>query len=313
MDDPFDSDTKSTTDNESVDESAEPIRPIWLREQYSTVNPDLELTQNKIILPEKEASPFDLVHDKKDWYILIDSTDGTRISYDKKEIKTRLRANILTGKHDKNSSAIIFTKRKPLFLPNKDRWNLITNWNQKTTTLSEFAKKHFAVGSLYQPVWSHALAGLKWGAAIGIILKSIDSSISLYQTDPFMAVLVTMGILVCFIPRYGITSFFLFLFMASRYPDTEFLLPMILTVALTGAALVCLPGMAVGGIIGWCRRRSMPRAYDAVSESGRVIVKAVFLPFLAGCAVITVYVVIVFQVLLPWVYNMSKIMAERGQ
>ena len=174
-------------------------------------------------------------------------------------------------------------------------------------------KKHFAVGCLYQPVWSHALAGLKWGAAIGIILKSIDSSIGFYQTDPLMAVLITMGILVCFIPRYGIMSFFLFLFMASRYPDTELLLPMILTVALAGAALGCLPGMAVGGLIGWGRRRSMPRAYDAVTESRGVIVKAVFLPFLAGCAVIAVYIFVIFQVLLPWLYNMSKMLAERGQ
>lgn len=313
MDDPFDSDTKSTTDNESVDESAEPIRPIWLWEQYSTVNPDLELTQNKIILLEKEASPFDLVHDKKDWYILIDSTDGTRISYDKKEIKTRLRANILTGKHDKNSSAIIFTKRKPLFLPNKDRWNLITNWNQKTTTLSEFAKKHFAVGSLYQPVWSYAMAGLKWGAVIGIILKSIDSSISLYQTDPVMAFLVTMGVLIFLIPRFGKMQFVIFYILASRYPDTELLLPMILSVALVGSALGCLPGMAVGGIIGLLRRRSMPRAYDAVSESGRVIVKAVLLPFLAGFGVVFVYIFVIFHWLLPWAYNMSKMIAMRGQ
>jgi len=267
---------------------------------------------NKVIIPEKAESTFDLINGKENWYILIDSNDGTRISYDRKETKTRLRANILAGKHDQNSTAIIFTRRKPFFLPNKDRWNLITNWNQKATTLKEFMKKHFAVGVLYQPVWSHALAGLKWGAAIGIILKSIDSSIGFYQTDPFMAVLITLGILICFIPRYGTMSFFIFLFTVSQYPDTELILPIILLTALVGTALGCLPGMAVGGLIGWCRRRSLPRAHDAVSESRGVIVKAVLIPFLSGCAVMAVYIFVIFHMLLPWLYSMSKLLAEHG-
>lgn len=313
MADLFDPETKSSVETKSTsdNESAEPSRPIWLREQYSTVDPDLELMDKKVIIPEKVESTFDLINDKKDWYVLIDSNDGTRVSYDKKEIKTRLRANILSGKHDKNSTAIIFTKRKRGLFEKNDKWDLNNKWNQKATTLSEFVKKHFALRSLYQPVWSHALVGLKWGAAIGIILKSIDSSIGFYQTDPFMAVLITMGILICFIPRFGIMSFFLFLFTVSQYPDTELILPIILLTALVGASLGCLPGMAVGGLIGWCRRRSMPRADDAVSESRGVIVKAVLIPFLAGCAVISVYIFVIFQVLLPWLYNMRNMLAMR--
>jgi len=308
MDEKFDSETKSTSD----DQTAASLRPIWLREQYSTVDPDLEVTYSKVSTTEKEVDPFAFLLDKKDWYILIDSIDGKKISYDKKEIKTRLRANILAGMHDKNSSAIIFTKRIPFLPARKGSWNLENKWNQKATTLAEFGKKHFAVGVLYQPIRSYAKAGLKWGAAIGIILKSIDSSIGLYQTDPFMAVLVTMGILVCFIPRFGPMSFILFLFMASRYPGTEFLLPMILGVALVGASLGCLPGMAVGGLIGWGRRRSIPRAYDAVSEPKSVIVKAVLLPFMAGCGVIFVFLFVVLQLLLPWLYNMSEKIAMQG-
>jgi len=159
------------------------------------------------------------------------------------------------------------------------------------------------VGVLYQPIRSYAKAGLKWGAVIGIILNSISFSINIFPTNPIMAFLVTMGILVCFIPRYGEMSFFLVLLLSFQYPDAVYLFPTILLVALVGASLFCLPGMTVGGLIGWGRRRSIPRAFDAISESKSVLVKAVLLPFLGGCAVIIAYLYVVFQFLLPWLYS----------
>jgi len=170
MDAEFDLNTESTPDNDA----AEPLIPIWLREQYAEVDPDLEMTYGNVCTTEKKAAPeptpepvpFVMLPDKKDWYILIDSIDGTRIDYNRKEIKTRLRENILAGMHDKNSSAMIFTKKKPYFLPKKDHWNLDSNWNRKATTLTEFAKKHFALGVLYQPIWSYAKTGLKWGVQL---------------------------------------------------------------------------------------------------------------------------------------------------
>lgn len=50
--------------------------------------------------------------------------------------------------------------------------------------------------------------------------------------------------------------------------------------------------MAVGGLIGWFRRRSIARAYDAIIESRRDIARAVLLPFLTGCGVTINYLVI---------------------
>lgn len=232
MDAEFDLDTESMSDNEAAD----PLIPIWLREQYAEVDPDLVMTYSSVSTYEKKAAPerapepapepapFVMLPDKKDWYILIDSIDGTRIDYNRKEIKTRLRENILAGMHDKNSSAMVFTKKKPYFLPKKDHWNLECNWNRKATTLTEFAKKHFALGVLYQPIWSYAKTGLKWGGAIGIILFNIYSNIRHFQTKPLFAILFIMGLIVCFIPKYRAFSILFFLFMAARYPDTRIIL-----------------------------------------------------------------------------------------
>jgi len=318
MDEEFDSEIKEMSD----DETTAPPVPIWLREPYAAedLDPkltnaedlDLEPTNSEVSSAEKEEDPFAFLQTKKDWYISIESTDGKRIAYDKKEIKTRLRANILAGKHDRNSSAIIFTKRLPMFPTFKDNRPLENKWNQKVTTLKEFGKKHFAVGALYQPIWSYAKAGLKWGAIIGIILNSISFSINIFPTNPVMAFLVTTGILLYFVPKYGKMFFFLVLFNAYQNPDAAFFLPTVLVVALVGAGLFCLPGMTIGGLIGWGRRRFIPRAHDAVPEPKSVLVKAVLLPFLGGSAVIITYLFVAFQVLLPLLYSLREKMAMQG-
>lgn len=308
MDEKFDSEIKSTSD----DETAAPLRPIWLREPYAAEDLDHELTDSEVSSAEKEDDPFDYLLANKDWYILIDSTDGKRIAYEKTEIKKRLRANILAGMHDKNSSAIIFIKRLPMFPTRKDNRPLEQKWNQKVTTLAEFGEKHFAVGSLYQPIWSYAKAGLKWGAIIGIILNSISFSINLFPTNPVMAFNVTIGILLYFVPKYGKMFFFLVLFLSFKYPDAGLFLPTVLVVALVGAGLFCLPGMTIGGLIGWGRRRFIPRAHDAVPEPKSVLGKAVLLPFLGGSAVIIAYLYVAFNFLLPLLYRLNETVALQG-
>lgn len=237
------------------------------------------------------------------WYISVDTTDGEKISYPKKEIKTRLRANIIAGKHDRNSSATIFPEKPSSMFGTK---NNKASWQQstKTTTLGEFGKKNFHVGSLYHPIWSYAKAGLTWGALIGIILKSFDSAYGVYQDKPILAICIIVGTLLAMIPKYGAFPFFVFVFAASRFPDTGYFGITILVVFLVGAALACLPGMAIGGLIGWIRRKSLPGAPDAAPEPNSVIVKAIVLPFLAGFIVFCLYIYLMITVLLPFSLNL---------
>jgi len=308
MDEKLDAETKSMPD----DESAAPPVPIWLREPNIAEHLDLKMTNSEVSTHEKKEAPFDISLATSDWYIWIDSTDGKRIAYEKTEIKKRLRANILAGMHDKNSSAIIFIKRLPMFPTRKDNRPLEQKWNQKVTTLAEFGEKHFAVGSLYQPIWSYAKAGLKWGVIIGIILNSISFSINLFPTNPVMAFLVTTGILLYFVPKYGKLFFFIVLFNSYQHPDAAFFLPTVLVVVLVGAGLFCLPGMTVGGLIGWGRRRFIPRAYDAVPEPNSVLGKAVLLPFFGGSVVICAYLYVGFNFLLPLLYRLNETVALQG-
>lgn len=60
---------------------------------------------------KKGTTVSDILVSTGKWYILVDSTDGGEIAYEKKELKTSLRANVLAGKHNMNSPAIVFRQK----------------------------------------------------------------------------------------------------------------------------------------------------------------------------------------------------------
>ena len=270
MDDSFDSAVKPKAETESTadNESTEPNRPIWLREQYSTLDSDLDLIDNTVVIPSKLGSAIDFLNYRKDWYISIDSNDGTTTIYDKKEIKTRLRTNIIAGAHVKNSTAIIFTKRKSELSEENDKLDSNNKWNQKTITLAEFVKKHFSLCFLYEPIWSHAKVGLILGAVIGIIFINTHYYTHLFESHLSLTII-----------------------------------PSFLPVNLISICLVCLLGMSVGGLIGWGRRRFMPRAHDAVSESNNIIIAAVLIPFMTVLGFIFAYLAAIVVLVVNLINN----------
>lgn len=171
---------------------------------------ETEKTKNQPVIDRQEELSVESLQKEKDWFIGIEEGGGLTHYYDKEQIVTELRTNILEGKYEKTTSVVIHSKDKD------------GKWQQSTSTLEEFAKNHFKLRVLYQPVWSHAMAGLKWGAIGGVFLKLADTFLMLLSVDGGMAVLFAVAVGACMIPRIGwigiaAISYFMFKFSRANF------------------------------------------------------------------------------------------------
>lgn len=284
------SDTLDTgKDSLAGEELEESVLPIWEKATDSSVEPDLEQTDDEPKTQKKGTTVSDILLSTGKWYILVDSTDGEKIAYEKKDLKTSLRANVLAGKHNMNSPAIVFRQKPTTSITKNATMSVDQLWIQTATTLGKFSKKNCTLGSLYQPIRSHAMTGLRLGALIGIYLKCIDSAILLYPQNRLMAVGLILSCIVASIPKIGWILFTVLLVISSLYPGLNNIAFVFLGAVIAGSILAALPGMTIGGIVGWIRRKSLPLAPDAVSEPPSAIIKFVLLPFLGGFAVFIAY------------------------
>lgn len=239
---------------------------------------------------EKEDDPWIVsLKGQMDWFIVVDAGLDTQCHYEKKDLKTGLRTAIVEGKHQQNSAVAIYAKTKE------------GKWTQVDNTLLGFAKSHFYLHVLYEPVWSHAMAGLKWGAITGMILKLLDTLIALGSVDPGLAFLFLIAIGACMIPRIGFVAMAVISFYLIKLSKINFFF-MGIAAALAGAMLGCLPGMAIGGAIGFYRKKSLPVAQGAIAEADNLVLKAFVLPLLGGVAGIVCY----FYVINPWLIKVIE-------
>jgi len=256
-----------------------------------TINKAINISQNLPTAEKREDSDVESMRKEKDWFIVIKDENDVKCFYNKEEIDSTLRANILSGKHRKNNKVEIHSKTNE------------GKWNKTDSTLLEFAKSHFKLRILYQPVWGHAISGLQWGAGVGIILKFLDTFIGLAIIDPTLAVLFLVAIGVCFIPRIGMIGVAIFIFFMIKFSNVNVnFFFMVIGAALAGASLGCLPGMAIGGIIGLSRKQSLARAMDASAEPQGILLKAVLLPLIGGIALFVFY----FFVFNPWLVDLLQ-------
>jgi hypothetical protein len=222
------------------------------------------------------------------WFLEIDDVTGKRCHYRSEDIPVALRTAITEGRHDKDAEVVVHSKTEE-------------KWSESKSTLAELAQNHFPLRVLYQPVWSHAMAGLKWGALVGIGLKLLDTFVLLGSVDPGLALLLLLAAGVCFIPRLGFGAVLVMSFVMMKFTQVNLFL--VLGVAsLTGALLGCLPGMAIGGIIGLIRRSSLPVAKDASPEAPGTAYQAVVLPMVGGGALLAFYL-FVFN---PWLLGLLE-------
>ena len=233
--------------------------------------PGSEAMRPPILSASESPMDAEALKAEKDWFVEIDQPEGRKHFFGKEEISTRMRSEILEGKYTKDLSVGVHSKDKE------------GKWTRKDSPLFEFAKGYFSLRVLYQPAWSHALEGLKWGALAGIGLKLLDTLILLGTVDPALAFMFLVAIVVCCIPRFGMIGVIGISIFMMKYSKANFFL-MGLSAGIVGAVLGCLPGMAVGGIIGLARKNSLPVARDGNSDPEGLFLKAVILPMAGACA-----------------------------
>ena len=276
---------------EAMDDSPKDPKIAELLLQYNKKEKNMneaEETKKQPITDEQIDPTVESLRKEKDWFIGVEEGDS-RHYYGKEELTTELRTNILEGKHEKDNGVVIHLKDED------------GNWQQTESALDEFAKSHFKLQVLYQPVWSHAIAGLKWGAIGGVALKLLDTLIMLGSVDPTLAFFFLVAVALCFIPRIGIMAVIVFAFITMKFTQMNMFL-MGLSAGLIGATLGCLPGMAVGGIVGLSRKNSFSLAKDASPEPDGLVLKAVILPLISGVGLIAFYV-LVFN---PWLMGVLE-------
>lgn len=225
---------------------------------------------------------------EKDWFVEIEDAGGTKRIYSKEELTTSLRDNILQGEYLKSSDVVTHAKDKN------------GKWNQTKSTLLKFAQGHLPLRVLYEPVWGYAMEGLKWGIYIAIGLKALDTAYAFFSANLLLGLFFLGAIAAMFIPKIGPVASIVIIFLSVRtFPSVNIYLTVIAAM-LVGAILGCLPGMAVGGIIGLSKKKSLPLARDATPEPDNLVLKVVALPILAGCVLWAFY----FLVFNPWLVKL---------
>lgn len=303
MDENSDLANKPMTDEESM-----PSVPIWERKTYTAIDPDLEQKIDETGSYDNRMSDTGELPVTGDVYILVDSTNGKQIAYGKKDFKSRLRNNILWGKHQRNSPVIISPIKLPLpaIIRNSP---IVRQLNKpRLTTLLGFGRKTLAIGTLYEPVRTYAKAGLRLGALLGIVLGSINCSylireitrtlaffltlknesiihsFSVYILYPFLAFCLLLCLLLAFKPKYGYIALVSSILITFPFSETRPFAVAVLCVLVFTGFMTCLPAMSIGALIGWIRRKSLPVAPDAAPEKIGVVLSYVILPFLSNIA-----------------------------
>ena len=103
------------------------------------------------------------------------------------------------------------------------------------------------------------------------------------MVDPGHAALFLIALGVCLVPRIGMIAMVILSLPMARVSNVNFFLVAIVA-ALVGAGLRCLPGMAMGGLIGILRRNGLPISSDAVPEPARLPLGVALLPAIGGAA-----------------------------
>jgi hypothetical protein len=246
-------------------------------------------SQQPVSRNEPVDAEIEALRKSEQWLLVIRTVGGQRRILDKQEFLAVLRTGILDGGIHGTSTVDVHSCLQQ------------GTWQTTSSPLAQFAKGHFRLRVLFEPVWSHALAGLKWGALVGIGLKLLDTLVLLGSVDPALALLFLVTIGVCLIPRIGVAGVVAVSVATSKFTKANFFM-MGLAAALVGAILGCLPGMAIGGLIGLWRNGALPRAKDAVPESPGLVLSAVVLPLLCGAALLAFYV-LVFN---PWLTSVMQ-------
>jgi hypothetical protein len=227
------------------------------------------------------------------------TTDSGRVDYCEETASATLNAlrkDILEGKLHRDAATVIDTRSGGKLQSSKEG------------TLLKCTLAYPELANLYAPVRHHAAVGMRYGILAGILLHLASLAFVLVRRGSEFG-----GMLIA-IPSFYAAALFLVTRKASilRVLGGILMLPPLLLIfslssnagmlgALIGAVvagglLYCMPGMAIGAVVGVIRRRGLPRASDAPQES---VTLRVAIPLLIGAALWTAYLLWARGYLMP--------------
>ena len=251
-------------------------------------------------MPEEPSQPdaadIEALKQKTGWFVAFQTTRGDWRTADKTTFEADLHSHIAGGVVRSESSIDTYAKGDD------------GGWTKTSARVGEFVKRHFKLGVMYEPVWTHAMSGLTWGAIIGAGLKVLHTIFLFFAADrPEIALGIIGAFLLCLprIPGWVKGLMLLACIQGVKQAGFGFITGSLMANAsalFTGAAVGCLPGMAIGGIVGFARKDSIPHPPDARPERNGLFLKTVVFPGVGAIAVWILWLC----VLTPWIEKMMN-------
>jgi hypothetical protein len=175
---------------------------------------------------------------------------------------------------------------------------------RKWSTVERLASSDAKLRALYRPVWSYTLRYLLYGSLVGIVLKCIDTSITLFVIDAKLG-LVWLGCIGSLLVSKKWPAAPVIAIVAAVSVGVRCNLFMtILGTMLVGFSIGGPLGMIVGTIMGHVRKRSIPTAPDAVSEGNKPLIWGLVAPALFLSTWIPLYVMLSIKAI-EWLQRSS--------
>ncbi len=155
--------------------------------------------------------------------------------------------------------------------------NMDINWS----SVGKLAAQIPEIQVMFTPKWSYALGGVGWGILVGIIIKALDTTITLFIIDPQAGMLWLFTVACIFASgRFGfypIVVYFVVTIMVGM-PFANFFVTAIV-VALVGALFGAPAGLFVGAVVGHFKAKQIAKHVNIDDEGLRPYMLGMLLPF----------------------------------
>ena len=175
----------------------------------------------------------------------------------------------------------------------------------KWVSVEKVADRDYRTQLLYRPIWAHTMRGMMIGWYVGFILKALDTAILYFQTNSKIGILWTI---------FTIASAVGFISKKLRWTWSAAVVVGFIAILIGGgnfwmgalaagiiSFLAAAPfGMAIGTIFGLARRRSLPRALDAVPEGAKPYILGILVPLVVAAVFIPFYLLWLNPMIIGW-------------
>lgn len=181
--------------------------------------------------------------------------------------------------------------------------------NENWCTVQEIAVADADLRSLYRPVWDCTLRVLQYGILVGIALKAVDTTVTLFALNPDLGILWILLIIAHVLSAKWALSLplawggLLLLSFAEGMPNLPWtFFSAMLTTAIVGSLFGAPSGMIIGTVIGHLKRKRAAKAPDATTEGWRPYLLGIILPVAFLTLLIPLYLWL-NHMILEWLYK----------